>query len=326
MWPRAADAHLFQEQTMGTSYHITVVGKLSPAEKAQIQQSISEELEKIDEQMSTYREDSDIMVFNRYQQAESLPLPPALIDVVAISQEISEMSGGAFDITVSPLVNAWGFGPEKKFDQKPREPSELELVDLRKHVGYQKLIVDRSTHTLKKLHPQVTLDLSAIAPGYAVDQIADVLLKRGYQDFLVEIGGEVRSQGRNAEGKYWRIGIEQPLEHQREIYEVVALENEALATSGDYRNYFEADGQRHSHTIDPRTGRPILHSLTSVTVVTQDAARADALATAILVLGPKEGYDFALRNQIAALLIERTPQGLSEQITPAFARLRKRSN
>ena len=228
------------------------------------------------------------------------------------------MTDGAFDITVGPLVNLWGFGPG---DSIAEPPSDAEIRALLDSVGHQHLQADCEQPALRKALPGLVLDMSAFGKGYAADAVGDQLDAKGYANYLVEVGGELRVRGHNARGEKWAIGIEAPLVDQRRPYAVVRLTDTAVATSGDYRNYFEADGTRYSHTIDTRTGRPITHSLASVTVVDPRGYRADALATALLVLGPEQGMQLATRENLAVLFLLRGESGFDEQASPAFEQL-----
>lgn len=330
LWPRDAPA-LAQEEpgtapsmtfagpTMGTKYKVTVVGPLAAAEQREIEDIIAAELAEADRQMSTWRPDSEISRFNATAELAPFPASRGLLEVVATSREISEASGGALDVTVGPLVAAWGFGPAGR---KDGAPTQAEIEALRAQVGWAKVHVDLAAGTLSKDHPGLTLELSAIAPGYAADRITERLRGAGHQRFLVDVGGEMRTSGLAAHGGPWRLGIERPDSSGGVVHDVVLAHDQALATSGDYRNYYEQDGVRISHTIDPRSGRPIAHALASVSVLHRSAALADGWATALNVLGPDEGLALAHRHGMAALFLVRGPGGFEEHSTPAFAALR----
>jgi thiamine biosynthesis lipoprotein len=308
----------FGGPTMGTTWRVTVI--TGGADTSQVQGALERELLEIDRQMSNYRDDSVLAAFNAHAGVEPFPAPPALLTVVDTAAKISAASGGAFDVTVAPLVDAWGFGRVKREDARP---SDEELAARRARVGWQKVHVDMSAGTLRKDQPDVVLDLSAIAPGYAADVLSDRLVALGFPDHLVDVGGEFRARGEGPGGA-WRVGVERPdgpLD-ERAVQEVVPLRDAALATSGDYRNYREQDGRRISHTIDPRTGRPIAHRLASVTVVADNAALADGWATALNVLGPEEGLALAERERLPALFLVREAGGFIPHATAAFAGLR----
>nr|WP_276603291.1 FAD:protein FMN transferase [Nannocystis pusilla] len=276
---------------MGTTWRVTVVHE--GRDVAPILPMIEAELAQIDREMSTWRDDSAISEFNRRADTSAFPAPAALVEVVAQANEVSERSGGAFDVTVSPLVDAWGFGRDKTASP----PTDEQFAALRAQVGWQSLHADRSANTLRKDKPGLTITLSAIAPGYAADVLSDRLVELGFGRHLVDVGGEFRARGDGPEGP-WRLGIERPdgAVDERVVQEVVPLRDAALATSGDYRNYREEAGRRISHTIDPRSGRPIDHKLASVTVIHRTAALADAYATALNVLGPEDGFALAERE------------------------------
>ncbi|MDH5499966.1 MAG: FAD:protein FMN transferase, partial [Gammaproteobacteria bacterium] len=228
----------------------------------------------------------------------------------------SEKTSGAFDITVGPLVNLWGFGPDG-IVRSPPPDREIETAKTR--VGYSHLQADCSKPAIRKDIPRLYLDLSAYAKGYAVDRISELLDKMEIADYLVEIGGEMKLRGFNAEKQKWAVAIEAPLQNERQVQRIFRITNQSVATSGDYRNFFESNGQIFSHTIDTRTGRPVRHGLASVTVVAETTAIADALATALLVLGPEDGMMLAQREGLAAYFLIRTSGGIEAKMSPAFA-------
>ncbi|HEY7885408.1 MAG TPA: FAD:protein FMN transferase [Cellvibrionaceae bacterium] len=310
-------SHKISGQTMGTVYHVTVVAnKDEPFEVdvTALQQAIDAELVKINQMMSTYIADSELMQFNRGEVGEWQALSQPLLEVFAISREVSEKSDGAFDITVAPLVNLWGFGPEM---QPQRVPSEVQLLQAQKLVGYGYLDVDAQNARRMR---NIQVDLSAVAKGYGADWVAAFLYDRGFSNYMVEIGGDARVNGVSSRGDAWRIAIERPSLLQEGVFMTVALNDQAVATSGDYRNYFEVDGIRFSHTIDPATGRPIKHNLVSVTVITDTAAKADAWATALNVLGPERGMSVANDEGLAVYMIVKTDDGFKSLQSNTFAR------
>jgi thiamine biosynthesis lipoprotein len=307
--------------TMGTTYSVKLVAPdLTPEAHAELGRSIESELERVNELMSTYRPDSELSRFNRLDSTEPYPISPETFEVFEVAQAVSERSGGAFDVTVGPLVAAWGFGAT---DRPPRPPAPEELAALRQKVGYQRLRLHSDEGAISKSHPDTWCDLSAIAKGYAVDRVAEAISSRGHESFLIEVGGELAGRGTKRGGQPWRVGIERPDNVQRVTHEVVELRDRALATSGDYRNYYEVDGRRISHTIDPRQGRPIRHSLASVSVIHESAVWADALATALNVMGAEEGLGWAELHEVAALFLVRTRSGdFRELATKRFEALR----
>jgi len=317
--PKPPSAVEFTGSSMGTIYSVKVAVSDLPAEsRGAIQQVIEARLDRVDRLMSTYRPDSELSRFNRHAANVPFPVARETLEVFRIAREVSELSGGAFDVTVGPLVTAWGFGAT---DRISTPPAAAEISQLRARVGFQR--VEMGAGSVTKTLAGVVCDLSAIAKGYAVDQIAAALREIGYADFLVEVGGEIRAQGRRLDGALWRVAIETPDSERRDVYDVILLRDVALATSGDYRSYYEVGGRRISHTIDPRTGRPIEHALASVSVLHSDAVHADALATALNVLGPEAGRALAEREGLAAHFIVRQDDGSFVSFeTPAFERAR----
>ncbi len=301
---------------MGTGYTVKVVaGGLEEDRRGELSDLITERLEEVNGKMSTYQATSELSRFNAWQSEEPFPLSELTQEVIELALEVARSSGGAFDVTVAPLVDAWGFGPS---EEPPGGLSDDALATLRDRVGFHKLELVPG-QGLRKLDQRVTFDLNAIAKGYAVDRVAQALSSEGFTDFMVEVGGEVRTAGHNLSGAPWRIGIEAPQSGRYALHSVVSLSGVSLATSGDYRNYYEVDGKRFSHTIDPRTGRPVEHAGASVSVIAAQCALADAWATALLALGPEEGYELALREGLAALFLIYQPDGeVSERATPGF--------
>ena len=259
-------------------------------------------LARVDRLMSTYDPESELSRFNRLPVGAPMVVSAETVDVVAAARRVADETGGAFDPTVAPLVALWGFGA----DAAERPPTEVELQAAAETVDYRRVEHGHAPPSLRKLAP-VTLDLSAIAKGYAVDRLANVLDESGCDSYLVELGGEIRAKGTAPGGGPWRVGVDAPA--ARGFASTIALRRGALATSGDYRQYRELDGERLSHVIDPRTGRPIRHDLASVTVVTEQAMFADAYATALLVMGEDEGRRFAEDRGLAALFIVRRGTG-----------------
>ncbi len=312
------ETYSFRGATMGTYYSVKVAATgLSEQQSARIRAEIEGELEDVNTKMSTWIEDSELSRFNRH--AETLPfgVSTATFEVVSAALEIAQLSGGAYDVTIGPLVDAWGFGA----GADSLDLSDDEIRSLVESVGYGKLELDAEACTLRKLRPDLRCDLSSIAKGYAVDRVAEALAVAGFADVWVEVGGEVRAAGRNAGGRVWRLGIERPQLEPGVLQRIVPLDDAAVATSGDYRNYRERDGARISHIIDPRSGLPVRHRLASVSVVHPKCMTADALATALMVLGPEEGWELAMSEGLAVLFLVRDGNGFSERMTPAFEAL-----
>ena len=302
--------------TMGTTFSIKVVAPPEDLDLPALQQDIEEVLDGINRTMSTYISDSELSRFNASEEVDWIDVSPELCHAVEAAQVVSEFTGGAFDVTVGPLVNLWGFGPT---DSAYKPPGNDAVTTAMQDIGYSKLHVDCSLPALRKDSPGVYVDLSAFAKGHAVDEVAELLDARALPDYLVEIGGEMRMRGTNARSELWAIAIETPDREGRSIQTVMRLTDSAMATSGDYRNFFEHDGRFYSHTIDPRTGYPVTHNGASVTVVADTAAFADAAATALLVLGPDAGMKLAERESIAAYFLLRLGSEFEERMSSLFA-------
>ncbi len=299
----------------GTRYHINVVLTEDEARLENLGEGIEEVLDGVDASMSTWRDDSELSRLNsRDDQSEWTDISAPLYEVLVSAADVSSLTDGAFDITIGPVVNLWGFGPEARLDKVPDDDELAARLDA---TGYEKLELRAEPPAIRASKPQY-IDLSAIAKGYGVDAVARYLESAGVTSYLVEIGGEVRVNGRKPDGSAWRLAIEEPVSEQRQINRVVALDQHAMATSGDYRNYYESEGRRYSHTIDPDTGRPIVHNLASVTVIAENAMLADALATGFNVMGYERAQALATRENIAAYFIVRRDGGFETHHTPAF--------
>lgn len=301
---------------MGTSYHVKVIPTPNtPINIKTVSDKITERLDKINGLLSTYKPDSEISLFNQYQANQWLSVSNETFNVIQTGQQVSELSHGAFDMTIGNLVNLWGFGPTINLESIPQQHKINALIG---QVGYQHLQLKGQPPQLLKTSPQVYLDLSAIAKGYAVDAVAKLLLDLHIENFMVEIGGEIVTHGSKSEDKPWVIGIQSPETVEQSIQKRLYLTNIAMATSGDYRNYFEQNGVRYSHTIDPRTGHPINHQLAAVTVICSSCMLADAYATAIMVLGPTEGMKFADKNNLPIFMIIKDGEGFTESYNDLF--------
>ncbi len=296
-------------EIFGTTWSVKVVGREPLREEALIdlRLAISEELEGIDAEMSTWRDDSDLMRFNASSGTEPVPVPERFAEVLALSLDVWRSSGGAFDVTVGPLVELWGFGRARALGRTPSLPDERTLAELRPAVGSRLLELERrpdGSATLRKLDPRVQVDLSAVAKGYAVDRVLERSADLGHTDVLVEIGGEIAAIGLNRERQPWVLAIERPIPGARAVQRLLRVTSPvALATSGDYRNFYIVEGRRYTHTLDPRSGRPVSHDGASVSVLAENCATADAWATALLALGPDEGHALAEELGLAALFL-----------------------
>ena len=295
-------------KTMGTTYHITVIGGYFTA-VAPLQKAIDERLAAINASMSTFQPDSEISRFNRLQ-GDNTPFPVSadFQAVIKVSRELFHITDGAWDGTLDPLIDLWGFGRTKR--PEDRVPSAQDIQALLPRVGFQQIVMDAEGR-LSKTHASVSLDLASVAKGYGVDAVAALIRERGFTDYLVEIGGEVYAAGVRPDGQPWRIGINKPDPEAPfdQVYRVVQLQDQAFATSGDYRNYFDIDGHRYAHILDPRTGYPVSNGVVSVSVTAETCALADGLATAIEVMGAPAGI--ALVNRlpgVECLIITRDDQ------------------
>ena len=297
---------------MGTTYHITVVtdaGRFPDGVEGAVEQLLA----RLDQSMSTYKLDSELNALNRLAVGEELSVSTDLWQVLQGAQHIHALTLGAFDPTIGPLVDLWGFGPE---DTGDKVPSEREINTLLPQVdlGQLRLASDNKVSKLAALD----LDLSAIAKGYAAQKVAALLRTQGFSNFLVEVGGELQLAGHNRKGLPWRIAIEVPSLLQGGVEKVITVTDMGVATSGDYRNYFERAGVRYSHTIDPRTGKPITHNLASVTVLADTAAVADALATAFMVMGAEKTLELAEQRDIPVYLLVKADEGFQASHNEAF--------
>ncbi len=303
--------------TMGTRFSVTVVTEFE-FDQQHLQMQIVASLEDVEQRMSTYRSNSEVSRFNHSSSTDWTPVSRELCEAVAEAIEFGDLTDGAFDITVGPLVNLWGFGP----DESRNEPPSAEAIDAAiAATGREHLYADCETPAIRKDRADLYIDLSAYAKGLAADEIAALLDSEGIANYLVEIGGDLRARGHNASDAKWRIAIEKPDQPGNAVEKIIHISNLSVATSGDYRNFFEFEGRRYSHTIDPRTGRPVTHDLASVTVLGSSAAFADAMATALMVLGPEAGMAFAERQRIAADFLLRDGSSITERMSTEFMSL-----
>jgi thiamine biosynthesis lipoprotein len=310
---------------MGTQYSVKVVTLPDGIDAAALQAEIDAELATVNDQMSTWQQDSELSLFNKPTGDDWFAVSRETAEVVDRGQAYYKKTDGAFDVTIGPLVNLWKFGPAgdlRNRDSDSSAPTPEELAGTQAKVGGDLLEVRLDPPALKKHHPELYVDLSAIAKGHGVDRVGRLLEKMGITDYMVEIGGEVRARGKKSDDSGWRIGIESPSYDSRQLALTVELKDMSLATSGDYRNFREIAGRRVSHTIDPRTAVPIEHGLASVSVFAEDCEDADAAATAIMVLGPEEGYNWAEAQQLPALFIVRDADSeFSKRATSKFKSL-----
>lgn len=320
------DVRRFEGDTMGTTWSVNAVLP-DGADDRVIEAGIQAEVDRVVAQMSTYEADSDLSRFNRAPSGTWQTLPPEFYSVLRYAMSLAESSGGAYDPTVGPLVNLWGFGPDKR----PHEaPAAAAIAAARARVGWSKIRLDDAGH--RAFQPGgVYVDLSSVAKGFGVDQVARFLDRAGVRSYLVEVGGELRAHGRKPDGTPWHVGIERPgaaagaVDNPDEVERIVSLNEKAIATSGDYRHFFESGGTFFSHHIDPRSGYPVAHRVASVSVIAADCMHADPLGTTLTVLGPDDGMAYATKHGIAALFILYGEDGrFSERMSPAFAAALKR--
>lgn len=303
--------------TMGTRYSVRLSGPLDGQARRSAVAAIAGELARVDELLSTWRDDSEISRLNRQPPGEPFPVSRETAEVLATAKRISELSEGAFDVTVGALVRAWGFGPEPLI---PVPPTADELAEARAGVGSHRFDLDPRERSVIRRHARTSLDLSGIAPGFAADRVAAALVALGHRSLLVDVGGEIKAVGRRPDGSPWRVGVNAG----GQLGVTVPLDDLALATSGDGANFYvDETGTRRSHIVDPRSGEPVSHRLASATVVHRRAADADALATALMVLGPRDGLALAERERLAAYFVVRGGDGRLEALeTRTFAALR----
>tara|TARA_R110002020_G_scaffold70436_6_gene182778 strand:- start:1379 stop:2329 length:951 start_codon:yes stop_codon:yes gene_type:complete len=302
---------------MGSTYSIKWVNAEGVPDTATLHGEIEALLSDFDAEVSTWRDDSDLARFNAMPADSCAEVPTSLLELVGLGHILAEDSGGDFDLTVGPLLRIWGFHGGNGSQVVP-DPEELQAA--LEQVGQRHLQVN-GTQLCKSANVQV--DVSAIAAGYAVDKVVDHLLSRGINSYMVEITGELKAAGVKPDNTPWKIAIEEPRDDQRMAHLIVALDGQAVSTSGDYRNYFEYEGKRYSHTFDPSSGRPVMHELAAVTVLHNSAATADGLSTVLLVKGPEKGWDYALEHEVAALFVVRDGTRFVSRATPTFTALTK---
>lgn len=308
-------------ETMGTTYNITIVDAPEDVTQDDLGAAVEAMLADVNSKMSNWDKTSEVSRFNDYSSGLPVEVSADFARVMAAANEIHALSLGKFDVTLAPLIDLWGFGAKKPGDPVPSDP---EITAALENVGQGRLLtLAANPATLQKSRPDVSINLSAIAKGFGVDQLAAVLRENGIERYLVEIGGDLVTAGLNGEDEPWTIAIEKPEPASQTVELIIPVSDLGMATSGDYRNFFEEDGIRYSHLIDPTTGRPITHRATSVTVLAENAMMADALATALLVVGEKQGLEIAEANDIAAFFIWRGEAGFETATTGAFEILTK---
>ncbi|MBF8999353.1 FAD:protein FMN transferase [Vibrio sp. NFV-1] len=310
--PSVEQQHL-SGPTMGTRFNIKYVTNELAPDAEQVQSEIGAILQQVNDQMSTYLPESELSRFNRFQSNTPFGISPDTATVLAEAIRLHSLTLGKLDVTVGPLVNLWGFGP----NGRPNKiPSEQALQQGKQRVGIQHLKLDGLFVT--KDMANLYVDLSTLAKGFAADKVAKYLEDNHIDNYMVEIGGEIKVKGHRLDNTKWRIALEKPIAEQRLVQHVISPGEMAIATSGDYRNYFEQEGRRYSHIIDPDTGKPIDNRVVSVTVIHPSCMTADGLATGLMVLGDKKGMQVAEQNQIAVLMIVKTDEGFKELVSERF--------
>ncbi|MGE8152607.1 FAD:protein FMN transferase [Pseudomonas vancouverensis] len=305
----------FGGPTMGSTYSIKYVRHAGLPAPDDVRTEVEKILADVDRQMSTYRSDSDIEVFNALPANRCQNMPASVLELVRVGEQLSIESEGSYDLTVEPLMNLWGFGPQGR---EEKVPDPKALAEVRQRVGHAHLHIDGDQ--LCK-DAAVEVDFNSIAAGYAVDTIAARLEAMGIHDYLAEATGELKAAGKKPDGSPWRIALEEPRDDRQVAERILAVDGYGVSTSGDYRNYFEQGGQRFSHTFDARTGEPVSHNLASVTVIHPSTLMADGLSTLLLILGPERGWDYAEKHDIGAFFVIRADTGFVTRTSHAFKRL-----
>jgi FAD:protein FMN transferase len=307
-----------EEPTMGTYYSVKVARPPQGMTATSLKQGVETVLAQVISEISTYDKTSELSRLNQNPSTDWIPISSNLYQILAEGQRLAQLTHGTFDITIGPLVNLWGFGPEQRRDTPP---TAAEIQTAQARVGWQKLELQAQPPAVRKTQSDVYIDLSALGEGYGGDQIVAWLKTQGVTDYLVAIAGAIRTAGLNAKKQPWAIAIEEPLIEQRTMHRVIPISNRAVSTSGDYRNFFERDGKRYSHEIDPYTGAPVTRNLGSVTVVGEVGMVVDGLATALMVLGDERGLTLAQEQNLAAYFIIRDGDSVRGIATPAFQTL-----
>lgn len=305
----------FGGPTMGSHYSIQYVRHAGTPGLETVRGEVEKILAQVDRQFSTYRSDSDTERFNALPAGGCQVMPAAVLELVRVGEQLSSQSDGSFDLTVEPLLNLWGFGPQSRGEQVP---SAEALASVRQRVGYSHLRIEGER--LCKDAP-VQVDFNSLAAGHAVDRIGARLQALGIDSYLAEATGELTAIGRKPDGTAWRVALEAPRDDRQVAQRVIEVNGYGVSTSGDYRRYFEQQGTRYSHTFDARTGAPVLHRLASVTVIHPSAMMADGLSTLLLILGPERGWAYAEKHAIGAFFVLREDDRFVVRTNDAFERI-----
>ncbi|WP_371972930.1 FAD:protein FMN transferase ApbE [Lelliottia nimipressuralis] len=314
--PAAPAATVLEGKTMGTFWRVSIMN-VDARRADELRAKIQSQLDADDQLLSTYKNDSALMRFNLSNSTSLWPVSEAMADIVTEALHIGYKTNGAMDITVGPLVNLWGFGPTK---QPEKIPDQAQIDDARARTGLQHLTVinQYGQQYLQKDIPDLFVDLSTVGEGYAADHLAALMTQEGISRYLVSVGGALVSRGLNASDQPWRVAIQKPTDTQNAVQAVVDINGHGISTSGSYRNYYELDGKRLSHVIDPQTGRPIEHNLVSVTVIAPTALEADTWDTGLMVLGPEKAKEVVRQEGLAVYMITREGETFKTWMSPQF--------
>lgn len=313
----SAPAMVLEGKTMGTVWRVSLA-HVDRARESQLRERIQQQLDNDDATLSTWKPDSVLSRFNRYQGAAPQPVSADMADIVTVALRIGAKTSGAMDITVGPLVNLWGFGPAK---QPTHTPDAAQIAVAKVQTGLQHLRVIQGVkgQWLQKDLPGLYVDLSTMGEGYATDHLARLMEQEGINNYLVSVGGAVLSRGKNAQDQPWRVAIQKPTDRENAVQARVDLQGHGISTSGSYRNYYELDGKRISHVIDPNSGRPIEHKLVSATVIATTALEADGWDTGLMVLGTEKAKALALKEKLAVYLVSKQGDTFVSWMSPRFA-------
>ncbi|MFP8563878.1 FAD:protein FMN transferase ApbE [Klebsiella sp. 1SOBk5mer] len=312
----ASTATVLDGKTMGTFWRVSVIG-VDEAKAQALRAKVQAQLDAEDRLLSTWKNDSALMRFNHAADTRPWPVSEAMADIVTLSLRIGAKTDGAMDITVGPLVNLWGFGPDK---QPVATPDAQAIAAAKARTGLQHLqVINQSGRQfLQKDIPDLFVDLSTVGEGYAADHLARLMEQEGISRYLVSVGGALVSRGMNGEGKPWRVAIQKPTDRENAVQAIVDINGHGISTSGSYRNYYELDGKRISHVIDPQTGQPITHKLVSVTVIAPTALEADGWDTGLMVLGPEKAQQVVREQGLAVYMIVKEGEGFKTWMSPQF--------
>ncbi|HCA9779332.1 TPA: FAD:protein FMN transferase ApbE [Klebsiella quasipneumoniae subsp. similipneumoniae] len=312
----ASTATVLDGKTMGTFWRVSVIG-VDEAKAQTLRAKVQAQLDADDRLLSTWKNDSALMRFNHAADTRPWPVSEAMADIVTLSLRIGAKTHGAMDITVGPLVNLWGFGPDK---QPVATPDAQAIAAAKARTGLQHLQVSNQSgrQFLQKDIPDLFVDLSTVGEGYAADHLARLMEQEGISRYLVSVGGALVSRGMNGEGKPWRVAIQKPTDRENAVQAIVDINGHGISTSGSYRNYYELDGKRISHVIDPQTGQPITHKLVSVTVIAPTALEADGWDTGLMVLGPEKAQQVVREQGLAVYMIVKEGEGFKTWMSPQF--------